>query len=488
VYNCYYMEDICENSKRFMEIWGSSLHTQSGLPQNVFGFDFYTNRKDQNAHSERRRDASCPATWKNIHTCPEIDQRNPWRDDVEWWTDELEPGTTINELRHLRAGQNIVGRSNIRYSCDEFPPATWVEGGDGAVGGRPSETRCAAIACARRTKAEQNWQGISHNILRNALTKSAKSRYGPGDYGAKSRHIILFRFHKVRVENNGIAAWVHTFADPDGDIPAGSSQVYQGFKRSVGPAENETFANSWLNDLTYDDLLELLAAGHVTQEVVAADHGPMDTPNLASVRVGGIEVTGNASLKHGSRPESSSARQEPSLLASREPVPQNASHVPTTAPLLSNSSSSDLQKARDLVANAIAASARLNQARLQSPRRNRYTLRPGTVVGSGPAARRQLRARDDAPPLLDITDEIARAAALVAEADAAAQAGNLTKRQSSGTFWMGGIARQGTVPWGGDNSYAVFRNVRSFGAVGDGVTVSDHAAAPCLRHSAVMGN
>ncbi|PZD42548.1 Pectate-lyase-3 domain containing protein [Pyrenophora tritici-repentis] len=35
---------------------------------------------------------------------------------------------------------------------------------------------------------------------------------------------------------------------------------------------------------------------------------------------------------------------------------------------------------------------------------------------------------------------------------------------------MGSIDHKGTVPWGGDASYKVFRNVRSYGAVGDGVT------------------
>jgi hypothetical protein len=76
--------------------------------------------------------------------------------------------------------------------------------------------------------------------------------------------------------------------------------------------------------------------------------------------------------------------------------------------------------------------------------------------------------------LLTITDEIAEAAALVAEADAIGRAGNVTKRTvaASGTFWMGSIARKGTVPWGDDPGYKVFRNVLDYGAVGDGITVS----------------
>jgi hypothetical protein len=35
---------------------------------------------------------------------------------------------------------------------------------------------------------------------------------------------------------------------------------------------------------------------------------------------------------------------------------------------------------------------------------------------------------------------------------------------------MGGIDRKGTVPWGYNATYAVFRNVLDYGAIGNGVT------------------
>ncbi|KAK3896383.1 pectate lyase superfamily protein-domain-containing protein, partial [Staphylotrichum tortipilum] len=107
---------------------------------------------------------------------------------------------------------------------------------------------------------------------------------------------------------------------------------------------------------------------------------------------------------------------------------------------------------------------------------------PGTIVGQTAVERRGLQAaraeegaQDTPPPLLEITDEIAQAAALVAEADAAAAAaGNsrrVTRRQApTGTYWMQNIARKGIVPWGDNSTYAVFRNVRDYGATGNGVT------------------
>lgn len=88
------------------------------------------------------------------------------------------------------------------------------------------------------------------------------------------------------------------------------------------------------------------------------------------------------------------------------------------------------------------------------------------------------------PPLLEITPEIAGAAALVAEADALDQMGNpMTTTDGgpvaprAGTFWMETIARKATVPWGDDPHYKIFRNVKDYGAKEDGVTVR---LTPCL--------
>ncbi|MCJ1457090.1 hypothetical protein MMC28_007456 [Mycoblastus sanguinarius] len=48
---------------------------------------------------------------------------------------------------------------------------------------------------------------------------------------------------------------------------------------------------------------------------------------------------------------------------------------------------------------------------------------------------------------------------------------NTTKAAgSSSSYWVANIQRQGTVPFGSSSSYAVFRNVQSYGATGDGTT------------------
>ncbi|KAE9573163.1 Glucan 1,3-beta-glucosidase [Colletotrichum fructicola] len=158
----------------------------------------------------------------------------------------------------------------------------------------------------------------------------------------------------------------------------------------------------------------------------------------------------------------------PSLVKHRSPSFDSTS-------LSLNATNSELNAARKIVQEAIAEASKLNKARLDHPARNRYKLSPESSVG-GSTRKRQSTTGDSesvsAPPLLNITAEIAAAAALVAEADASASSGNSTKRsvQKRGTFWMQDISHRGTSPWGDDSSYTIFRNVMDYGAKGDGVT------------------
>jgi hypothetical protein len=127
------MESICVNYQTFMNTpRGQNLHPISGLPANVFGYDFDTGDAPSPANSAPtphvvlRRDASCPRSWKSNHPCPEVGQLPPWRNDMQWFYSALEPGTTINQLQNRRDGNgNVMDYSYMRYTCDEFPPATW---------------------------------------------------------------------------------------------------------------------------------------------------------------------------------------------------------------------------------------------------------------------------------------------------------------------------------------------------------------------------
>ncbi|KAK5561906.1 hypothetical protein LTR46_000711 [Exophiala xenobiotica] len=47
---------------------------------------------------------------------------------------------------------------------------------------------------------------------------------------------------------------------------------------------------------------------------------------------------------------------------------------------------------------------------------------------------------------------------------------SLEPRQQTSSYWLAQIQRQGTVAFGDDPNYKIFRNVKDYGAVGDGVT------------------
>jgi hypothetical protein len=132
VYNCYYMREICRNSEIFLSSpRGRALHPQNDLSNEWFGYDLDTGDApagEPRSHQESRRAASCPSSWSATHQCPEADgsQRKPMRHDGEWFSSALEPGTTVNNLKNQRdSNNNVIKYSNIRYTCDEFPPATW---------------------------------------------------------------------------------------------------------------------------------------------------------------------------------------------------------------------------------------------------------------------------------------------------------------------------------------------------------------------------
>lgn len=163
VYNCYHMKEICTNYKEFVRRGrGSNMHPDSDVPNDRFGFDFRTGKGSRFRDHQRRR-AVCPTGklgWKSKHTCPEFDQRNPMRMAGEWPTTALRPASTREyEIADVVNPSGGVDRSWIAWSCDEFPPATWVEGGAGEDKATPGTTRCAAIRCGGKgfgVKAEQD--------------------------------------------------------------------------------------------------------------------------------------------------------------------------------------------------------------------------------------------------------------------------------------------------------------------------------------------
>lgn len=120
--------------------------------------------------------------------------------------------------------------------------------------------------------------------------------------------------------------------------------------------------------------------------------------------------------------------------------------------VLADATPSQLERARQIVNAAIEEAGKRNAARLAHPMRNTYMLHPKT----GGLARRKRGAAPvvdltPPPPLLDLTDEIRAAAALVAEAEAKNETRLATRPAAAtaqGKWWMGNLKHSGGWPWG----------------------------------------
>ena len=515
-YNCFYMRDICKNAQN----WFNTPRGQSRRPQFRFAYDFNSG-KGSNTRKTKRRNASC-RNFKNRVTCPHSDQGIVMRHDGPWRYKDLEPGTTINEIRADVWPNGQRRPSEVRYTCDEFPPATWMEGGSGSPSPESAptdaETRCAAFRCdkTRGVKAEQNWQATAHNALQSSLKRVIRNRNAntPPEfpwYRAKSSVAFFeFRYNPIVTFGNGVAAKVYTYATRGQNPPAVEKQISQA-KRDLLRERNGTSDDPllpeeldreafwrWADAVTVEELLALGPA-HVSEQHILANHTEAAMHMPDGLGMSWMDFFGSGEDDEDNENDDESDDYEapplPDIISGPPRAEPNkakrADNTTSSTPLLKDASATDLEQARKIVEDALAKSAELNAARLASPARNNYRLKPGTVLGGAISQRRGLVSRADngshveaPPPLLDITDEIAAAAALVSEADAAAaggSAGNSStahshRRQAgaagSGTYWMEHLTRMGTVPFGDDPSYKVFRNVLDYGAKGDGTTVS----------------
>ena len=514
-YNCEYMKDICKNAVNFYTFGRAGrangfVHPASGIDQlgTVFGYDFHTG-KQPSWRSYQRRENSCPShstpAWKDYHTCPEPNQRTVMRSDRSWPYTELEPNSAVsNQIRNYVDTAGILRESKMRYTCDEFPPATWIEGGGNRFGDDDdkAQTRCAAMKCSSGIKAEQDWQANAHNNLQRQLKKLIRRRKinsGSFPYYEPKNSIALFGFGMYS-DTDGVAARVMTYADTDMDVLEEENNANRAKRNTEEGGNNTTSSKGW--KISMEQLKAMVQSGHATEYVVPANNSnayystadltgttvPMswmgmnrwtdDDDDLGDDTEDDVDALHNVTtVRHNHHHGSMSHMHVP---IKRQTGSSNASDV-SIAPLLTNSSIADVEKARRIVEEAIVESSKRNQARLLNPLRNNYGLKPGTYTGTenmeilSTEGEGEGFTNDDAVvALLEISDDLAAAAALVAEADAAELPGNLTKRamipRATGTYWMESIKRMGTVPWGDDAAYAVYRNVRDFGAKGDGVT------------------
>lgn len=331
-------------------------------------------------------------------------------------------------------------------------------------------------------------QGFSHRNLRLALERVAQAHGELGTFDS-TNSVAFFRFNTYSAQDGTAAKVITTFSPP---TPS-DTRLTLASKRDEGAA-NVTepvpldFQGIDLDHMTMAEINALVAAGLAHEDAVPANVTLFESQ--ASSRKREMNGTmqplwGENSFQAGITSSFDAVDDDVDVVVENKRTRVNVKYNVARkisddriTPLLKRASPLDLESARLVVQSALNQSSKLNQARLAKPLRNIYGLRPGTTVGQGtaPSTNINITTNSDVSPLLTITPEIVQAAALVAEADAVANPGNVnsnvTKRAVSGSYWMEHLARKGTVPWGDDPNYRVFRNVVDYGAVGDGVTVS----------------
>ncbi|KAF1817733.1 uncharacterized protein K489DRAFT_414339 [Dissoconium aciculare CBS 342.82] len=440
-YNCYYMENICQNAR----LWLAG-HMVANQVRTEFAYDYKGSRRDN------RRDESCPRTWINNGRCPERGmpgQARSYRWNRVTSTGEFWPTVDLAPGSNNLIADDATGRpSEMIYSCDEFPPATWIQGGLGA------NTRCAAFRCdGTPYSSEQQFQAISHGVLRSFM----QGRVPRFDINTE---VVIFFFRMTNANNEIPVSIGYTDGLNPGEEIA-SPFTGPSKKRGIEGAES-----IWNGNLTFDQWIDW--GNSVTMDELRQNHGLIEhhilvndtknDPNFMLRRELGNDIFGrwtsefddartfDAKIDFIGQNISFFAEQQanhvvPSQNSRRHqiiehPVEKLLSSIhgreSTSTPLLLNVTESALQRAVRIVEQAISDATRLNAARFENVARNKYGLAPGTVIGASGGVKRRKRngpkgVRDDQdslslpppPPLLDVTADLAAAAALVAEADAA---------------------------------------------------------------------
>ncbi|KAI1379064.1 glycosyl hydrolases family 18-domain-containing protein [Hypoxylon crocopeplum] len=189
-YNCHFMPAICQNADNWLNgNRGANRDIMTNLGHRApVGTELFSYDMGGSSISKSRGDAMCPSTWRNNHQCPE--QNQPSIMPGPWFSNALETIAPLksNEIEADRSIPNQLKRSGRYYTCDEFPPRSFVEGGAGTQrqnivpegdGGR-GETYCAPsrLVCSGQVRqdvqrSEQDWQASAHVGLRSQLRTQA---------------------------------------------------------------------------------------------------------------------------------------------------------------------------------------------------------------------------------------------------------------------------------------------------------------------------
>ncbi|PLN83320.1 hypothetical protein BDW42DRAFT_200164 [Aspergillus taichungensis] len=214
VYNCHKVPALCKNVRARLN---GETKTTLHYDKNLLG-----------ERHKARRDQACPHTWIDHHQCPEPDQpenfwyfKNPKNEKKREFgqrkivmmmhKDEKNPGELIqdraqfgqNKIAHDAEGNIKVTWSEIgaTFSCDEWPAASWIEGGEGV------NTYLLCLSLPLET--EQNWQASAHGMVKNWYD----SFYHQWDRDLQDGHdinyeIFKFDFEMVNEPKSKFGTWL----------------------------------------------------------------------------------------------------------------------------------------------------------------------------------------------------------------------------------------------------------------------------------------
>lgn len=138
--------------------------------------------------TDARRTQSCPGTWKNGHHCPEQDQPLVVPAPFNNGGRTVETGGFVGhalsatDYHILDPSDDLTG---MAWTCDEFPPAMSIEGGNNPSTGL-ANTYCApqsAPDCdGKVTKSEQDFQSYAHGMIRQQNVASGTNAPYTGAY------------------------------------------------------------------------------------------------------------------------------------------------------------------------------------------------------------------------------------------------------------------------------------------------------------------
>jgi hypothetical protein len=530
-YNCFYLTAICQNANAYL----NSDHGNSRTPRKAFAYDFTNNR------ASRRRGRVCPtgtnSGWGSFHTCPEIAgngnlaQPSVYRSDgLPWFTTSLEPNTPAGSGKVLQHSRSSTGRlleySGVKYTCDEFPPATFIQGGAGqGTGAYAAETRCAGFRCPKSMNgkdSEQNWQANGHNKLRRVLQDTAQKCL---PLWTQADEPLMFFFRMRNVEDQIPVRIIEADSGGDEDIQdwvelkrrSDIEPIKQMKKRSLREFMEwaDTVPLHKLTDHGFNVKTHHIFKNVSSVPVEVLGHGwggfgalnSTDEEQCARVQdstSSNWKFEPRTDVNHKSKHQYHSDLHDSHEITQRDRADGHSSVSSAEGPSR-NFTSADIATATRIVEEALNKSAAYNRARWENMSRNNYRLKPGTIIGGADTIPPKSIHRRSSVPDFVITPEIEEAAALLTEYEAsgvvvANQTGTIrnstaghmriASAAASGTFWMETLKRKGTVPWGNDPSYKVcmsapyllrhtkcvqvFRNVKDYGAKGDGKTVSSY--------------